>query len=65
MKRILFFLMLIFLILTIIAGFTGAGEEEDDDGSRLHVIAAVVFAALSIVHLWINRKTVVKYIRGK
>jgi len=63
MRRILFFLSLIFLVLTVVAGVAEAGEGED--GGRLHVVAAVIFIVLCAVHLWINRKAVVRYIRGK
>jgi hypothetical protein len=33
--------------------------------NRLHVIAAVIFVILCFIHLWINRKAVMRYIRGK
>ena len=63
MKRILFFLMLAVLVLTAVSGFAEAGEDEDE--ARLHVVAAIILVVLCAAHLWINRKAVWRYIRGK
>ena len=63
MKRILFFLMLITGLLLIITGI-GEGATREDDPMVLHILTAVIFVLLCIVHIVINRKAVMKYIRG-
>jgi hypothetical protein len=63
MRRILVFLLLVTGILMIVIGFA---EAQVHPGTLAvhHIISAVVFTVLCIVHIVINRKTVMRYFKG-
>ena len=64
MRRTLVFLMLITTIPMIAIGFAEAHVHPEALASH-HIAVASVFVLLCLVHIMLNRKAVVKYIRGK
>jgi drug/metabolite transporter (DMT)-like permease len=62
-KRIVFFVLLIAGVLLVITGI-GEGAEHEDEPMVLHIVTAIVFVLACMVHLVLNRKAMVKYIRG-
>ncbi len=64
MRRILFFLLLITGILMIIIGFAEAHVHPEELAVH-HIAAASIFSVLCLSHILLNRKAVMKYIRGK
>jgi uncharacterized membrane protein HdeD (DUF308 family) len=63
MRRIIVFLLLITGILTIIAGI-GEAATHQTRPYVLHIVIASIFILTCIVHIVINRKAVMRYIRG-
>jgi uncharacterized membrane protein HdeD (DUF308 family) len=63
MRRILVFLLLITGLLTIIAGIA-EGLTHQNRPYVLHIVVASIFIITCIIHIVINRKAVLKYIRG-
>ena len=64
MRRILVYLLLITGILTIILGVPAVATQQTRP-IVLHTVVASIFALTCIVHIVINRKAVMRYIRGK
>jgi hypothetical protein len=64
MRRFLFWVLLISGLLTIIVGIA---EAQPSHGGLpvAHIFFAVIFTLAMIIHLIINRKAVLKCIRGK
>ncbi len=64
MRRLLIYLLLITGILTVIVGI---GEAVTHPGKLpvAHIVIASIFALTCIVHIVINGKAVMRYIRGK
>ena len=64
MKRVLFFAMAVFFILTVVTGISNAlSKHQGPAGS--HIVSAVIFIALIITHIVVNIKAVWKYIKGE
>jgi hypothetical protein len=63
MRRILVFLLLINGLLTIIAGI-GEGVTHQNRPYVLHIVVASIFIFLCLVHIVLNRKAVMRYIKG-
>jgi len=64
MRRILVFVLLITGLLTIIIGIAEA-QVWHTGPAVAHIVIASFFILTCIVHILINRKAVVRYIRGK
>jgi len=64
MRRFLFFALLISGLLTIIIGIAEA-HVHPGTLPGAHIFVASLFVLVTIVHLILNRKAVLKYIRGK
>ena len=64
MRRIIVYLLLITGILTIIGGI-GGGLTHQNRPYLLHIVVASIFILTCIVHIIINRKAVMRYIKGK
>jgi len=60
----LVYLLLITGVLTIIAGI-GEAVTHQNRPYVLHIVIASIFILTCIVHIIINRKTVMRYIKGK
>ena len=63
MRRVLFWVLLISGLLMIFIGFAEAHVHPGAFAGH-HVIAAAIFTILCLVHVILNRKVVVRYIRG-
>ena len=63
MRRLLFWVLLISGLLMISIGFAEAHVHPGAFAGH-HVIAAAIFTVLCLVHVILNRKAVVRYIRG-
>jgi hypothetical protein len=64
MRRILFFLLLGTGILTVIAGIAESGQWHGNP-PVFHILTASIFVILCITHIVLNRKAVMRYLRGK
>jgi hypothetical protein len=64
MRRILVFLLLITGILTIVVGI-GEALAHPQRLAIAHIVIATIFTLTCIVHIVINRKAVIRYIKGK
>jgi hypothetical protein len=64
MRRILFWVLLISGLSMIIVGFAEAHVHPGAFAGH-HVVAAAIFTVLCLVHVILNRKVVMKYIRTK
>jgi hypothetical protein len=63
MKRVLFYLLCIIVMLMV---FTGIFEGISGEKPMLsHIVMTSIFVILCVVHLIFNRRAIVKYIRGK
>jgi hypothetical protein len=64
MRRIVVFLMASTGIATIIAGIA---ESSPRHGSlpQAHIVFAVLFFIMCVIHIYMNRKAVGRYLRGK
>jgi hypothetical protein len=64
MRRILFWVLLISGLLMIIIGFAEAHVHPGAFAGH-HVVAAAIFTVLCLVHIILNRKAVMKYIKSR
>lgn len=64
MRRLITYLLLITGFLTIIIGILEA-QPRHNGPPVAHIIMATLFILTCIVHITINRKAVVKYLKGK
>jgi hypothetical protein len=64
MRRTLFFLMLITFLPTITSGIVETGHRRGGQ-PELHIVSAVIFIVLCLVHIWLNRKAIVRYLGSK
>ncbi|OGN99958.1 MAG: hypothetical protein A2Y58_04175 [Chloroflexi bacterium RBG_13_51_52] len=64
MRRVLVYLLLITGILTIIVGI-GEAITHPERLPVAHIVISSIFALICIVHIVINRKSVMRYIKGK
>lgn len=64
MKRILFFAMAFFFILTIVTGISNALSHPNGPAGS-HIVSAVVFIALLITHIVVNIKAIIKYFKSE
>ena len=64
MRRLLFWVLMISGLLMIIVGFAEAHVHPGAFAGH-HVIAAVIFTTVCLVHVILNRKSVMKYIRSR
>jgi hypothetical protein len=64
MRRFCVLTLLVLGLLTIILGFAEA-HAQPGELPVAHITVAVLFVVLCLVHIVINRKAVLKYIRGK
>ncbi len=64
MRRIMVYLLLITGILTIIVGI-GEGLAHPNRLAVAHIVIASIFTLICIVHVVINRKAVIRYLKGR
>ncbi len=64
MRRFLFWVLLVSGLLMIILAIAEA-HVEPGEMPVAHIVMSVIFIVTTIVHLVINRKAVMKYMRGK
>jgi hypothetical protein len=63
MRRLLFWALLISGLLMIIIGFAEAHVHPGELASH-HIAMAVIFTIVCLVHVILNRKAVMRYVRG-
>ncbi len=63
MRRFLVLSMMISGLLTIIGGIAEASPRHGGQ-PVFHIAMAIIFIVLSLCHIWLNRRAVVKYISG-
>ena len=64
MRRVLVLLMLFFGLTIVVIGIIEASEWHRGL-PEAHIIAASIFTALCLTHIFLNRKALARYIRGK
>ncbi len=64
MRRGIGIAMVIFGLLTVIAGVWKLFPPCNETTYPPHSIASFIFATLSFIHVWLNRKPILRYFKG-